>query len=65
MGCRNPNVDDCMAYDIQSFTDFFSNENSKDPSYWSDYRETPKIYEKKTINHQNHCSLHVMQIVKK
>ena len=27
-------------------TKVFSNENSNDPGYWSDYQETPKIYGK-------------------
>ena len=40
MSCRNPNVDDCMANDTQSYTETFSNENSNDSSYWSDYQET-------------------------
>ena len=49
MSCRNPNVDDCMAKDTQSYTETFSNENSNDSGYWSDYHETPKIYGKKRI----------------
>ena len=47
MSCRNPNVDDCMAIDTQSYTETFSNENSNDSGYWSDYQATPKIHEKK------------------
>ena len=49
MSCRNPNVDDGMANDTQSYTETFSNENSNDSSYWSDYEETPKIYGKKRL----------------
>ena len=30
MSCRNPNIDDCMANDTQSYTETFSNENSND-----------------------------------
>ena len=65
MSCRNPNVDDCMANDTQSYTETFSNENSNDSGYGSDYQKTPKIYGKKTITHQNLCAMHVTQIVKK
>ena len=46
MSCRNPNIDGCMANDTQSYTETFSNENSNDSGYWSDYQETPKIYGK-------------------
>ena len=35
-----------MANDTQSYTETFSNENSNDSGYWSDYQETPKIYGK-------------------
>ena len=54
-----------MAKDTQSFTEIFSNENSTGSSYWSDFPETPKIEEKKTIIHQNPSAMHVMQIFKK
>ena len=64
MNCRNPYVDDCMADYTQSFTETFSNENSKDSAYWSDYPETPKFYERKKITDQNPCAMHVTQIVK-
>ena len=64
MSCRNPNVDDCMANVSQIYTETFSNENSNDSGYWSDYRETSKSYGKKTITHQNLCAMHVTQIVK-
>ena len=37
MSCRKPNVDDCMANDTQSYTKTFSNENSIDSNYWSDW----------------------------
>ena len=43
MSCRSPNVDDCMANDTQSCTEFFSNENTNNSGYWSDYQETSKI----------------------
>ena len=46
MSCKNPNVDDCMAKDTQSYTETFSSENWNDSGYWSDYQETSKIYGK-------------------
>ena len=49
MSCRNSNVDGCMANDTQSYTETFSNENSNDSGYSSDYQETPKIYGKKLL----------------
>ena len=49
MSCRNPNVDDCMANDTQSYTETFSNENSNDSGYWSNYQETPKTHGKKRL----------------
>ena len=47
MSFKNLNGDDCMANDTQSYTETFSNENSNDSGYWSNYQETPKIYGKK------------------
>ena len=49
MSCRKPNNDNYMANDTQSYTETFSNENSNDSDYWSDYQETPKIYGKKRL----------------
>ena len=33
-----------MANSTQSYSETFSNENSNDSGYWSDYQEAPKIY---------------------
>ena len=62
MSCRNPNVYNCMA--SQSYLKTFSNVNSNDSGYWSDYQETPKNYGK-TITRPNLCAIHVTHTVKK
>ena len=56
MSCRNPIVDDCMDNDTQSYTEIFSNENSNDSGYWSDYQETPKIYGKHDYPSESLCN---------
>ena len=56
MSCRNPNVDGCMANDTQSYTETFSNENSNDSGYWSDYQETAKIYGKNNYPSESLCN---------
>ena len=56
MSCRNPIVDDYMDNDTQSYTETFSNENSNDSSYWSDYQETPKNYGKNDYLSESLCN---------
>ena len=56
MSCRNPNIDGCMANDTRSYTETFSNENSNDSSYWSDYQETPIINGKNDYQSESLCN---------
>ena len=44
-----------MANNTQSYTETFSNENSNDSGYWSDYQETPKIYGKNDYSSVSFC----------
>ena len=53
-----------MAIDTQNYRETFSNENSNDSEYWSDYQETPKNYGK-IITRPSICAKHVTQTVKK
>ena len=56
MSCSNPNNDDCMANDTRTFTEIFSNENSNDSSYWSDYPEVPKLDKKNDYRSESLCN---------
>ena len=56
MSCRNPNVRDYMANDTRKFTEIFSNENSNDSGYWSDYPEVPKQNEKNDYPSETLCN---------
>ena len=56
MSCRNPNNDGYKANDTQSYTEIFSNENSNDSGYWSDYQESPKIYGKNDYPSEPLCN---------
>ena len=55
MTCRKLNVSDFMATDIRSLTETFSNENSKDSGYWSDYPEISKLDEKNENPSESLC----------